>query len=64
LSISGRYDPTFPIELTNQFLSAIRSDGVAFENLSLPCGHYSLGLAPFSYLAGYRFGTFLFQALA
>ena len=64
LAISGRYDPTFPIELTNQFLNAIRSDGVAFENLSLPCGHYSLGVAPFSYLAGYRFGTFLFQALA
>jgi Prolyl oligopeptidase family len=64
LAISGRYDPTFPNELTNQFLSAIRSDGVAFEDLSLPCGHYSLGVSPFSYIAGYRFGTFLFQALA
>jgi hypothetical protein len=64
LAISGRYDPTFPHELTNEFLSAIRSDGVAFENLSLPCGHYSLGVPPFSYAAGYRFGTFLFQALA
>jgi hypothetical protein len=36
---------------------------VALESLSLPCGHYSMGVAPFSYLVGYRFGTFLFQAL-
>ncbi|MGA8552981.1 MAG: prolyl oligopeptidase family serine peptidase [Candidatus Acidiferrales bacterium] len=64
LAISGRYDPTFPHELTTEFLTAIRSDGVAFESLSLPCGHYSMGVAPFSYAAGYRFGTFLFQALA
>jgi len=64
LAISGRYDPTFPHELTNDFLTAIRSDGVTFEDLLLPCGHYSLGVAPFSYAAGYRFGTFLFQALA
>ena len=64
LAISGRYDPTFPNELTNEFITAIRRDGVAFESLSLPCGHYSMGVAPFSYAVGYRFGTFLFQALA
>jgi hypothetical protein len=64
LAISGCYDPTFPNELTNEFLTAIRRDGVAFESLSLPCGHYSMGVAPFSYAVGYRFGTFLFQALA
>ncbi len=64
LAISGRYDPTFPSELTDEFVTAIRRDGVAFENLSLPCGHYSMGVPPFSYAVGYRFGTFLFQALA
>ena len=63
LAMSGRYDPTFPSELTNEFLTTIRRDGVAFESLSLPCGHYSMGVPPFSYVAGYRFGTFLFQAL-
>ena len=64
LAISGRYDPTFWSEYTNDFLSAVRSDGAQFEHLSLPCGHYSLGVAPFKYAAGYRFGTFLFQSLA
>lgn len=64
LAISGRYDPTFWPEFTNEFLSAIRRDGVPFESLSLPCGHYSMGVAPFKFAAGLRFGTFLFQALA
>ena len=64
LAISGRYDPTFWPEFTAAFHEAIRRDGVQFESLSLPCGHYSLGVAPFSYAVGYRFGTFLRQALA
>jgi hypothetical protein len=64
LAISGRYDPTFWPQFTNAFLSAIRRDGVRFKSLSLPCGHYSLGVAPFKYAVGYRFGTFLRKALA
>ena len=64
LAISGRYDPTFPNELTQEFLAEMKRKGVPYESLSLPCGHYSMGVAPFSYAVGYRFGTFLFQALA
>jgi hypothetical protein len=63
LAISGRYDPTFWPELSEEFLSAVRGDGMNCEVLRLPCGHYSLGVPPFSWVAGYRFGTFLFQAL-
>jgi hypothetical protein len=64
LAISGRYDPTFPNALTEEFICAMRRADIPLESLSLPCGHYSLGVAPFSYAVGYRFGTFLFQALA
>jgi hypothetical protein len=64
LAISGRYDPTFPNELTRELLAEMKRKGVPHENLSLPCGHYSMGVVPFSYAVGYRFGTFLFQALA
>jgi|SRR5580704_3861705 hypothetical protein len=64
LAITGRYDPTFWPEFTDDFLRMIRRDGVRFKGLSLPCGHYSLGVAPFKYAAGYRFGTFLRRALA
>ncbi|HXZ12862.1 MAG TPA: prolyl oligopeptidase family serine peptidase [Candidatus Sulfotelmatobacter sp.] len=64
LAITGRYDPTFWPEFTAAFFQAIRSDGVQFESMSLPCGHYSLGVTPFKHAAGYRFGTFLSQSLA
>jgi len=64
LAISGRYDPTFWPEFTGAFLSAAGADGLRLDTLSLPCGHYSLGVAPFSWVSGYRFGTFLLEALA
>jgi hypothetical protein len=64
LAVSGRYDPTFPNELTQEFLAEMKRKGIPSQSLSLPCGHYSMGVAPFSYAVGYRFGTFLFQALA
>lgn len=63
LAITGRYDPTFWPEYTNAFLREVQRDGLQIETLSLPCGHYSLGVAPFKYAVGYRFGTFLMQAL-
>ena len=64
LAISGRYDPTFWPDFSAQFFLAMKNDGVRCEIFELPCGHYSLGVPPFSWAAGYRFGTFLFQALA
>jgi hypothetical protein len=63
LAIIGRYDPTFWLEFSDQFLSAARNDGISCETLELPCGHYSLGEVPFRWAAGLRFGTFLFQSL-
>jgi fermentation-respiration switch protein FrsA (DUF1100 family) len=62
-TVSGSYDPTFWPEFTNSFLDAARGRGVEIKSLLLPCGHYSLGTAPFKYIAGYRFGTFLARSL-
>ena len=64
LAISGTYDPTFWPEFTNAFFREVQKDGLQIETLSLPCGHYSLGVAPFKYAVGFRVGTFLFQSLA
>lgn len=64
LAITGRYDPTFSPQLTKEFLAELRRNDVPFGHMNLPCGHYSLGVAPFSHAAGYRFGTFLSKALA
>jgi hypothetical protein len=63
LLITARYDPTFWPEYTDALLAKLRTEGVPFEGMSLPCGHYSLGVRPFSYIAGHRFGKFLQKAL-
>ena len=64
LMISGRYDPTFWYEFTEEMFQTMRKKGVQLETLTLPCGHYSLELAPFAFPAGLRLGLFLFEALA
>jgi hypothetical protein len=63
LLISGRYDPTFLPEFSNQLFDRVRSDQIACEVLRLPCGHYSLDRLPFRFIAGLRFATFLRRAL-
>jgi dienelactone hydrolase len=63
LLITARYDPTFWPEYTDALLAKLRTAGVAFEGMSLPCGHYSMGVKPFSFIVGHRFGKFLQKAL-
>ncbi|HZP33079.1 MAG TPA: hypothetical protein VFB23_06900 [Candidatus Acidoferrales bacterium] len=64
LMVSARYDPTFLPQFSNDIIREVRKTGMESEVLMLPCGHYSLELAPFSYTAALRMGSFLFQALA
>ena len=64
LLITGRYDPTFSPELTGRLVAKLRNEQVEFEHMALPCGHYSMGVWPFSLIAGYRFGKFLQRNLA
>jgi Prolyl oligopeptidase family len=64
LMISGRYDPTFWYEFTEEMFQDLRRKGVQLETMTLPCGHYSLELAPFAFPAALRLGLFLFESLA
>jgi hypothetical protein len=64
LMIGGRYDPTFWYEFTEEMFQTLRQKGVRIETLTLPCGHYSLELAPFAFPAALRLGIFLFESLA
>lgn len=61
--VYGKYDPTFLPELTADMLRALRTHGCNPRTLELSCGHYSLELAPFSYIAGFRMGTFFLESL-
>jgi len=62
--VYGKYDPTFLPELTADMLEALRRNGAAPKTLELSCGHYSLEMAPFSYIAGYRMLSHLRSALS
>jgi len=62
--VYGKYDPTMLPGLTRQMLASLRRHGADPRTLELPCGHYSLELVPFSYIAGYRMLTFFLQSLA
>jgi hypothetical protein len=61
--VYGKYDPTFLPELTKQMLAALRANKAAPRTLELRCGHYSLELAPFSHVAGYKMLTYLRSTL-
>src|SRR5882724_3358368 len=63
LLIHGKYDPTMLPELSNQMLDALRRNGAKPRDIQLHCGHYSLELAPFSYIAGYKMLTYLRSSL-
>jgi len=63
LLVSGRYDLSFPPELTRRAWAALEEQGIAYERLLLPCGHYTLGKFPFNYWAGARLIPFLRRAL-
>jgi hypothetical protein len=62
--VYGKYDPTFLPELTHEMLGALRKSGADTRTLELPVGHYSLELAPFSYIAGWRMFTYFLEVLA
>jgi hypothetical protein len=64
LMISGRYDPTFWYEFTEDMFGNLRRKGILLETMTLSCGHYSLELAPFAYPAGLRLGLFLLEYLS
>ena len=61
--VYGRYDPTMLPELSRKMLDSLRRHGAHPRTLALHCGHYSLELFPFSYLAGYCMLSFFRSAL-
>ena len=59
LLVYARYDLTFPVHLSREFLAEFSRRGVPHETAVLPCGHYTTGKAPFKYLDGYALTRFL-----
>ncbi|MEP6924994.1 MAG: abhydrolase domain-containing 18 [Pyrinomonadaceae bacterium] len=53
------YDLTFPLDLSQQMMSEFRRRGIPHDETILPCGHYTLGEAPWVYLDGWKIVNFL-----
>jgi pimeloyl-ACP methyl ester carboxylesterase len=63
LLVYARYDLTFPVRLSRQLVEDFRRLHVDPEVVVLPCGHYTTGVAPFSWLDGYVLVRFLARRL-
>ncbi|MDE3195067.1 MAG: alpha/beta hydrolase family protein [Acidobacteriota bacterium] len=53
------YDTTFPPHLSREIVEHIQARGMAHKLVVTPCGHYTLGEAPFKFVAGYQICNFL-----
>jgi len=63
LMVSARYDPTFTPELSELLFEACRKWGIAHERRMVPCGHYTMGEAPFKFFAGYLIARYFSRHL-
>ena len=59
LFVYARYDTTFPTRFSEQVIQKARELRFEHEAVALPCGHYTLGEAPFKYIDGYHICRFL-----
>jgi len=59
LLVYARYDLTFPVDLSRILVDEFARRKLPHEVSVLPCGHYSSGIAPFSYMDAYVLISFL-----
>jgi hypothetical protein len=60
--IFATYDLTFLPQYSRDIIGELRSRGVDLKAVELPCGHYTCGEAPFSYMDGWHLVTFVRSA--
>ncbi len=59
LLIHGRYDTTFAPDYVAELIQRFEAAGLAYEEVELACGHYTIGDLPFALLSAYHIGEFL-----
>jgi dienelactone hydrolase len=63
LLVYARYDLTFPVDLSRKFIAEFQRQHVPHQLGVLPCGHYTTGKPPFSYLDGFYLTRFFLTHL-
>jgi len=61
MMLSGRYDLTFPANLTQEGYDEFDRLSIPVRKEWLPCGHYTMGNFPFQAIAGLKIRKFLIQ---
>jgi hypothetical protein len=64
LIIYGKYDLTFLPELSRDVVRQFENYGLDHKVVVLPCGHYTMGEAPYSYMDGWHLASFLRTAFS
>jgi hypothetical protein len=63
LLIYGRYDLSFPPDLSRELILEFEKLSIEHERWELPCGHYSTAKFPFNWMDGLRIASFLKKRL-
>jgi pimeloyl-ACP methyl ester carboxylesterase len=63
LIIYAKYDLTFLPELSRDVVQEFARHDLDHKTVVLPCGHYTLGEAPFKYMDGWQMAKFLRSSL-
>ncbi|HWE00540.1 MAG TPA: alpha/beta hydrolase family protein, partial [Bryobacteraceae bacterium] len=59
LFLYATYDTTFLPEFSRQVIDQVKARGFDHTTVVMPCGHYTMGEAPFKFIAGYQICSFL-----
>ena len=59
LIVYAKYDLTFLPELSRQVVEEFERYGLDHKVVALPCGHYTMGEVPYSYMDGWHLASFL-----
>ena len=63
LLIHGRYDLSFPPDLSRELILEFEKLSIEHERWELPCGHYTTAKFPFNWMDGLRIADFLRRRL-
>ena len=53
------YDLSFPVDLSRDTINALKQHKIKHSAVTIPCGHYTLGVKPWVYYDGYKIVSFL-----
>ena len=59
LLIYGRYDLSFPPDLSRELVRDFRELDIDHDVFELPCGHYTTAKFPFNWMDGLRIARFV-----